>query len=89
MTPKSIITVQLREILYNTHLKSLNYVNHCHYMPELDSLMKISQKVKKYVDVFEKEYEKRHLSYHDTEVFWEDTEDHANFMKYAEQEHIQ
>ena len=58
-------------------------------MPELDSLMKISQKVKKYVDVFEKEYEKRHLSYHDTEVFWEDTEDHANFMKYAEQEHIQ
>lgn len=83
-THKETNSYQLRQLLNQQHLKAINYLHHCHYVPEVAEIVSISNKIIKYVVAFEKQYEKRHLSYNDTFAENSTSSEYVNAMKYVE-----
>jgi hypothetical protein len=66
------------------HLKSLNYIHNTIYLPEINSITGIASKIAKYIEAFEREYEKRNSNYNETPSLQSISSETMNIYKYVD-----
>ena len=74
----------MRKWLANEHLRSLNHLNQCVYVETVGGMVELGRRVGRYVEAFEREFEKRQLNFNDTPMNNSTTHEGHNIRKYMD-----